>query len=112
MKIIYIAGPYRASTYHEVQDNIYAARQAAAELLGRGWGYICPHANTGGMEQGFPHNLFLDMGLELMKRCDAVFVLRGWERSEGTKKEIHFAEAWKLPVFYEKDGYPSPGVAK
>ncbi len=107
MKLIYIAGPYRAKNHSQVIDNIYNARDAAVELLRRGWGYICPHLNSGGLEQyGFSDDIFLDIGLEQMRRCDAVFVLDGWERSEGTKMEIKFAKAWRLPIYYQKDGYP------
>lgn len=38
--------------------------------------------------------------LEIMKRCDAVVAMLGWEFSKGAKKEIEVAKEIGIPVFY------------
>lgn len=43
---------------------------------------------------------FIDGTMELMRRCDAVIVLSGWQDSKGTLGEIKEATRIGMPVFY------------
>ena len=36
----------------------------------------------------------------MLRRCDALLAIPGWERSSGTKAEIAFAEEQAIPVVY------------
>ena len=46
--------------------------------------------------------------LELMRRCDAVVVIPGWEHSTGTKAEIDEAMRLEIPVFiFGTEGWES-----
>ena len=61
MKIIYIAGKYRAKTEWEVVQNIRAAEDAAIFVWQHGAAALCPHKNTamfGGIP-GCPDNVWL-----------------------------------------------------
>lgn len=104
MKIVYIAGPYGdAGGYLAIDRNIAAAREVAAELVQAGVGFLCPHLNSAHFEAitpDVPVSVWYALDEELLKRCDAVYVLEGWERSTGTKREIDLALALGLPVFY------------
>lgn len=101
MKLIYVAGPYTAPTHYQVTQNIRAAEEVAVELWRRGFAVICPHKNTamldGAVEDG---EKWLQGGLEMLRRCDAVVVVEGWEGSEGTKREIEEARALGMRVYY------------
>lgn len=95
-KLVYIAGPYRANSATGIAANIQSARLAAIEFAKMGIPYICPHLNSAYFEEyapDVPDSFYLKMGLEILARCDAIFVLRGWEESEGTKAEM---EWWLL----------------
>jgi nucleoside 2-deoxyribosyltransferase len=102
MRAIYIAGPYRAKTGDAVRQNIREARLIMAELLRRGYAALCPHTMTEAMEYlhpDIPDQAYLDSDLVLMRRCDAVVLTPGWERSSGTAAEIREAKAAGIPVF-------------
>lgn len=36
-----------------------------------------------------------------MKRCDAVFLMRGWEKSKGARAEHDVAKGRMMKVFYD-----------
>ena len=111
MKTIYVAGPYRAHTPSGVLANRHIAEICGMRLCANGWAPYIPHCNLGGFEiydgiEGLCDKVWLAIGLEWVHRCDAVFVLHGWEHSEGTKAEITEAKLIDLPIYYQKDGFP------
>ena len=107
MKVIYVAGKYSASTWSGIEDNIRKAEAAALKLVAAGWAVICPHKNTAHWEV-YDFFLWIDMDLEILRRCDAVFMLDGFQQSEGAMREFAEACNQKLEVYYEEDGIPCP----
>ena len=101
MKVIFISGPYRAKTYMGIHRNIEEARKAAIQLWQQGWAVICPHMNTAHFDGACPDQVWLNGALEILHRCDAVYVLKKWETSEGTKQEIYWAKVWNKEIIYE-----------
>lgn len=107
MKIIYVAGPYRADGWHNVWENIMAARAAAREAWKLGWAVICPHANSIFMDGPDITDLaFLAGDLEIVRRCDAMLMLPGWEQSVGARGEHALAEGLGLPIYYSIASVP------
>lgn len=115
MKLIYIAGPYRAATIESTKLNIVAARKTAAELVFQT--QMCvedplpafpvvPHTNTGlfdyeTMIKDVPADYYLDGTMSLLAKCDAV-ILTNWDaaqKSEGTRSEVQYANRTGIPVF-------------
>ena len=99
--IVYISGPYRAPTIFGVIWNIYKARRASK----RWWGtnpVICPHLNTaffGGDVK------YIEGDLEIIRRLhkkDIMFMLSGWENSQGSCRELELAIERGLQVKYER----------
>lgn len=39
--------------------------------------------------------------------CDAIFMLHGWENSKGANVEKYIAEALKMDVYFQANGFPS-----
>ncbi len=108
-KLIYVAGPYRG----DVDGNIKRAEAAAVELWRRGWAVICPHKNTAHFEQyenvdSISAGAWLQGDLTMLQRCNAMFLLKGWENSDGSVEEFRHAIKWDIPVFYQSDDYPEP----
>lgn len=101
MKVIYIAGPYRASTSYQVTSNIENARRIAGLVWARGFAALCPHMNSAHMDGAAPDLEFLEGTLELMRRCDGVMMIPGWESSEGARAERAEAERLAIPVFVD-----------
>ena len=105
IKMIYIAGPYRASNAWEIEMNIREAETYALHIWRLGnTAVICPHANTRYFYGAAPDDLFIEGGLEILKRCDAIFMLPKWEQSEGSVEEKREAIRCSIPVFYSLYG--------
>jgi hypothetical protein len=99
MKVIYIAGPYRADTERGIIENIRKAEAVAIEVWKAGYVALCPHMNTRLFGGICPDEVWLEGTLELMSRCDGVFLVPGWETSSGTIAEIQEAKNMDIPVF-------------
>jgi len=103
MRVVYVAGPYAARTLLGRIRNILRAWRVAAWVWHQGGVGICPHSMTASWIIMRPE-VFLGGDLELLRRAaDAVLVLPGWERSQGTLGEIREAERVGLPLFYWPD---------
>jgi len=111
-KVIYVAGPYTPWNVGEylsssIDNNIEIARQFAIRLWQKGFTVICPHLNTAHFEQDCPckYDDYLQGDLELLSRCDAIFMLPNWEYSTGAKMEYEFVKNSKLDI----TGFLMPG---
>lgn len=114
MKVAYIAGPYRGVDDFEVDENIAQARFAAIELWNKGYAVICPHMNTAHMEHygrkyGIRDWVWLDGGLELVRRSDILVLVKGWEYSEGSRLEMNLADLLGKEVYIGTEAVPDAG---
>jgi len=95
MKLIYVCGPYRAKSAWECEQNVRRAEGVARRLAEAGYMPVCPHANTRPYFEGIqPDEFWLEGTLELMRRCDGIALVEGWQRSEGASAE--YQEALRL----------------
>ena len=110
MKLIYVSGAYTAKTKKLIQKNIKLSEQVSKELYLLGWACITPHKNSAGFENftEFTYYDWIACDFEMLKRCDAIFMLDNWESSVGARAEYIFAMWAKIPIFFEKNGYPVP----
>lgn len=99
MKLVYVAGPYRAPTEWEVKGNIADAEAAAANLWTHGFAVVCPHLNTAFFGGLVPDETFLAGDLVILERCDAVFTTPRWRTSKGAQGEVARARERGIPVF-------------
>ncbi len=106
MKVIYVAGAYRAKTEWGVAENIRRAELAAIELWKKGWAVICPHKNTAFFGGACDDSIWLLGDIEMLRRCDAIYMLPGWENSTGARAEHEVALAAGLLVLYEIEEAP------
>jgi len=103
VKVVYIAGPYRAPNAWEIEENIRRAERLALEVWKLGAAALCPHTNTRFFQGAADDAVWLDGDLELLKRCDAVLLVPGWHKSTGARAEVRVAESRGLPVFASVD---------
>ena len=103
MKLVYVAGPYRAKTEWELEENIRRAEALALDLWREGIAVICPHKNTAHFGGAADDGAWLLGDLEMMRRCDAVVVTSHFEGSTGTLAEIQDAGSRGIPVVYRDD---------
>ncbi len=103
MKVIYVAGAYRNKTEWGLVENIRHAEAAAIKLWQEGWAVICPHKNTAHFGGLCPDDTWLKGDIEMLKRCDAIYMLKGYEGSEGAMIELATAAIKNLEIIYESN---------
>ena len=103
MKILFLAGQYRADTTYKVYQNIKKAEKKAIELWEAGWIVICPHLNSQLFEHTMEnaHDIVMPGYLKIVERCDTIYMMKGFEDSEGSKLELKAAKENGLEVIYE-----------
>ena len=98
IKVIYIAGAFRAKTQWEIMQNVRKAEGASLKLWKLGYACICPHTMTQHFQNECPDKVWLDGCLELLKRCDAIYMVDGWTESEGSLAEYKLARELGLAI--------------
>ena len=100
-KIIYVAGKYRGKTTNEQAENIMHAQRVALRLWELGWVVLCPHLNTANFNwySNLPEEVWLKGGLKLLEKCDYIFLLKGYEESEGAMAELKEAQKQGKDVY-------------
>jgi len=101
MKVIYIAGAYRNGSEWGLVENIRHAEREAIKLWQNGYAVICPHKNTAHFGGLCPDGVWLDGDIEILKRCDVIYMLSNWQSSVGAKRELEVAIENGLEVRYE-----------
>lgn len=98
IKMIYIAGPFRAPTPFAIEMNIRRAEEMAYRVWQLGSCAICPHTLGRITHGNFEDPFLLDAMKLLLSRCDAVLLMPNWQDSKGTQAEVVLAQEMKLPI--------------
>jgi hypothetical protein len=107
MKVVYVAGRFRADSHWGIVKNVRAAEALALEVWRLGAAALTPHMNTANFQGALPDQVWTDGTLALLEKCDAVVLVPGWEDSQGTRGEVRRAIDLGIPVFYELFGLES-----
>ena len=99
MKLIYIAGPFRAKSGWEVEHNIREAEELALIVAETGAVPVCPHTMYRFFNGVLPDQFWLDATLDLLRKCDAILLVPRWRESQGAKGERDEAMSLGIPVF-------------
>ena len=62
---------------------------------------ICPHLNSAFMGGTKDAIRFLMGGIELVKRSDAIYMLKNWESSAGARQEYETASLMGKQIIFE-----------
>ena len=100
-KIIYIAGKYRGANEDEIRANIRKSEQKAAEVWKKGAVAVCPHKNSAFMSGIIPEEAFIEGYMDLLLRCDALYLVDNWQASTGARLEVKQALAYNIPVLVD-----------
>jgi|BioPla2DNA2_1021312.scaffolds.fasta_scaffold169438_1 hypothetical protein len=96
MKNIYIAGPMTGIEDYNYDEFINAARDIRKLRL-----HPVHTANT---PRNKPYSWYMEIALSLLGHSDAIYLLPGWQESEGvTKYELPEAIRAKIPILLNHD---------
>ena len=98
--LVYIAGKYSANTKEEIQSNVDLAIRYGNIVIDLGHIVYIPHLShyVDAMEKR-DIEFWYEFDLPILKRCDAILMIPGWENSKGAKKELAKAKEWKMEVY-------------
>ena len=100
----YLASPYSHPDPEMQHLRYLMACQAAAHLMKQGHIVFSPIAHSHGIARFVDgdHAFWMRQDLEFLRNCDEMVVLTlpGWDRSDGIRQEIEFAEAHGIAVRY------------
>jgi len=99
MILVFVSGPIAANNTWLRERNIRRAEEVALELLEYGYSVFCPHTMTRFFEGALPPKVFYRADLEVLRRCDAVLLVPGWEDSNGSREELREANRRGIPAF-------------
>lgn len=105
-KVVFVSGPYTAPTREEIKKNIAIAEEIGQRILAAGHIPIIPHKISSFWDEKGPltdwqHDDWLTkFCLPLMHRCDAVFMVPGWEKSTGASREYLEAGSRGKPIYF------------
>jgi nucleoside 2-deoxyribosyltransferase len=104
VRLIYVAGPLFGPNDWEIRRHIHRAAALGYEVAKLGAYPVIPHTNTGSVFIGTIDTAFWYAGtLELLRRCDAVILVMGWQDSKGANAEVEEANRLKIPVYTRVD---------
>ncbi|HTJ17788.1 MAG TPA: DUF1937 family protein [Steroidobacteraceae bacterium] len=103
--LVYIAGPFSGADRGAVEANIHRAALRGVEVAKLGACPIVPHSNTSlpEYEHVQPYKFWIAATLEMMRRCDALLTVDGWELSSGARGEVNAMQKMGKPVFHDLD---------
>jgi len=102
-RIIFVSGPYRNASEEKKRENIWHALRVSVRLWELGFFVICPHLNIANFEfyTDLDESIWLEGNLEMLSRCDCVFMLKGFETSAGSLKEYELAQRLGKDIYFE-----------
>ena len=114
--LVYIIGRYtphgfnvKEKTYKKIQDKyIKKANDIGKEIFLMGHEPVIPHNMWSRWEHDekmsrIKHSEWIDMTIKIMFKCDAVFLMPGWETAPGCKKEVDmWIDCHGVKMLFEK----------
>jgi len=105
MKTVYIAGPFRGKTSWLVEENIRQAERVGLLVASMGAIPFIPHSMYRFFNGERTDDFWIAATLELLRRSDALVLIKGWKDSTGSRGENEEAKRLGKPVFdLEVDG--------
>lgn len=93
-RLIFVTGAFNGPSEWARQYNVRKAANCALDVWKRGGVAICPHLNSGEFFAQAPEYQFTEGYLEVLRRCDAIYLVEGWGASMGSRREM--AEAQRI----------------
>lgn len=100
MKLVFVSGKYQADTEAGITANIKHAEREAKRLWEMGYSVITPHLNTAYFTGD--RGMYLQGCLEMVRRCDSIYMLKGFRQSYGAMDEYNLAKQLGKVIIYEE----------
>ncbi len=95
---VYISGAITGT-----DDYMEHFERAERELIEEGFTAVNPARILSHMPAGTTHEEYMVLSMELLKMCEYIYMLKGWEDSTGANREYGYALASDIIILREKD---------
>lgn len=102
--LIYVSGPITATEKRpDIKHNISRMNEVSLSLFLKGYSVICPVTTwfTDPGKYGKEWSDIMEVDLEILSRCDIMYMVRGWKDSKGSVIEWQYAQRQKIQIAYE-----------
>lgn len=79
---------------------------AARVIMKKGHTPVNPYYNGWLLPDG-SHTEYMILAFTVMEMCEAVYMIPGWENSEGARMEERKARHSRMTIFYDAEGIPN-----
>lgn len=90
---IYISGPVTGT-----DDYLERFCNAETDLRKRGYVPLNPARVMAQLPEETEYQEYLDVSLSLLSLCDEIYLLSGWENSNGSSLELAYAKAFGMDI--------------
>lgn len=104
-EVIYVAGSFRGENAWEVHRNVELSERWALVLARHGYIPLSPHCLYRNFDGTMTDRFWLEATAELLRRCDAIFMLPNWMKSKGAQAELKLAKRIGMPVYGFEYGF-------
>ena len=94
----FISGAYRGGSISEVELNVSRARCVIEDVLKAGWVPQCPNVYWHSFADLQGYDFWLEAALAILKTCDVLILVPGWETSSGARREVELAKEMGIPI--------------
>lgn len=93
---VYISGAITGT-----DDYIERFAKAENELIEKGYSVVNPAKVNAQLPQDTTYEEYMKMCFCMLDMCDSIYMLRGFEKSCGAKRELEFAKSEDMEIMYE-----------
>ena len=98
-KVVYISG-----NTNGVNHNLDIFEAAEEKLKARGYSVVNPvHVLNDIPFDNIDHDSIVKINWLIINNCDIIYMLKGWEESSESRRELEYACGLLLEVMYEED---------
>ena len=94
---IYISG-----AISNTDDFMERFAKAEKELTEQGYSVINPAKVNAQLPEDTDYEDYMKMSFCMLSMCEAIYLLRGFEKSRGAKRELEFAKSEDMEIMYEE----------
>lgn len=95
---IYISGAITGT-----DDYMERFAKAEKELTEKGYSVVNPAKVNAQLPEDTTYEEYMKMSFCMLDMCEAIFMMRGWEKSCGANRELGYALAKDMIIMYEKE---------
>lgn len=93
---IYISGAISSDPHYKKKF------KKAEKQLGKHFDVINPAKVLGKLPKTTPYQTYIDLSLNMVEHSDLLFMLKGWDKSNGATLEYEKARDLDIPIVFER----------